>query len=38
MGIPLATEKEFEFARHTDPDTSKDAAPIHVTGREQDVR
>jgi hypothetical protein len=38
MSIVPATENTFGFARHTDPDTCKQAAAfIHVTGREQDV-
>jgi hypothetical protein len=39
MSTLPATNKEFRVARHTDPDTSKEAsASVLITQREQDVQ
>jgi len=39
MSTPAATDTGFGFARHADPDASKEAAAFaHITEREQDVR
>jgi len=39
MSTLPATDRGAEFARHTDPDTTEEAAAsVHVTALEQDVR
>lgn len=39
MSTVPATDKAFGFARHIEPDTTKEAAAsVHVTALEQDVR
>jgi len=39
MSTLPATNKQFGIARHTDPDTTEEAAAsVHVTALEQDVR
>jgi hypothetical protein len=39
MSTLPATDRGAEFVRHTDPDTSKEAAAsVHITEREQDVQ